>query len=405
MILSEMVNQINQSGKKYVIAITGGGIESCGDLLRFGGGSVACIEIIIPYSVESLKSFLRYSPNKYCSEETARKLALRSFQRALRLGVSPDNAVGFGITVVLARDNETLRDDGSKRQHSLYIGYQDKTTTRIHSFNLTDSGLCRVDEEAEATGLILQTMHQSLLHPICDNKFHKNIGWNHKSHGNESEPPYSVQLLMCEKLNVAQSLGNKRGTLEPLETDPRSISKLIYSGSFNPIHEGHLKIARLGMEKTGEKPTFEISIENPDKPPLDYIDIEERFARISAECHCAKPPLPYENIIFTRLPLFKQKMEAFPSHTFIMGADTAIRWCDEKYGNAFENLEVLDKTGCRVIITERVGYSCLPLSSVITNWDYFNRTKRSIRNKIEFVPESEYKDCGISSSKIREKIQ
>lgn len=398
--LAELIKDINNSGKEYILAITGGGIQSLGELLRYGGGSATCIEMIVPYHPNSLQEFLKYKPAKACSEETARKMALRSFQKALGLGVASDKAGGFGVTCSLARgsaDGE-IRADGSRREHWVHIAYQDRTMTWVYSMDLTNSGMSRVEEENEVADLVVKHIHNFL----CghdSNAFEKSIKWPMTDAGNMSDPPLEVQELMCGNLNIARALGGKRGTLERItefdgEPYSRDISKLIYSGSFNPVHHGHIGVATIAAIKTGERPTFEISIENPDKPPLDYIDMDDRFCNISIEC--ASSHLDYENVIFTRLPLFKDKMMALPVHTFVMGADTAIRFCDEKYGSVAESLEALDKSGCHVIITERQGFDLKYVKGVM---DMFNRSH--IGPPVHFVPESLYKDDGVSSSQLR----
>src|SRR5262249_4183844 len=54
------------------------------------------------------------------------------------------------------------------------------------------------------------------------------------------------------------------GTLARSAPPPRSV----LPGSFNPLHDGHLLLARVAEEMTGAPVAFEISVTNVDKPPL-----------------------------------------------------------------------------------------------------------------------------------------
>ncbi|MEZ6070143.1 MAG: hypothetical protein R3C10_07645 [Pirellulales bacterium] len=87
--------------------------------------------------------------------------------------------------------------------------------------------------------------------------------------------------------------------------------------------------------------TFELSIENVDKPPLDYLEIERRcgqFAGVGAVC-------------LTRAPTFLGKAELFPGATFVVGADTIIRIAAPRYyGN--------DPAACRAAIQRIAALGC-----------------------------------------------
>ena len=95
--------------------------------------------------------------------------------------------------------------------------------------------------------------------------------------------------------------------------------KLLFPGSFNPLHEAHQKMMAIAEARLGFRGAFELSIENPDKPLLDYIEIHKRLAQFQ---------LP---VWLTRLPTFTQKAQNFPSASFVVGIDTLVRIADPKY--------------------------------------------------------------------------
>jgi nicotinic acid mononucleotide adenylyltransferase len=98
----------------------------------------------------------------------------------------------------------------------------------------------------------------------------------------------------------------------------------IYPGAFNPIHAAHTKIAELASQKLGNRVCLEISVQNADKPMLDYIELEDRLDQIAAVC-------PGQPVWLTQLPLFQDKAEFFRETTFVVGADTLKRFADLDY--------------------------------------------------------------------------
>jgi hypothetical protein len=93
--------------------------------------------------------------------------------------------------------------------------------------------------------------------------------------------------------------------------------RIIFSGSFDPCHKSHVEMARIASRKHGLPVDFEISLINVDKPPIDYISLEDRIASIKA---CYDPDL-MGDIFVTNTPLFVEKATLFPDSTFIVGAE------------------------------------------------------------------------------------
>ena len=96
---------------------------------------------------------------------------------------------------------------------------------------------------------------------------------------------------------------------------------VLLPGSFNPVHEGHVLLARVAEELRQQPLAFEISVTNVDKPPLAGETVRHRLAQFAWKS-------PVE---LTRAPTFLEKSRLFPRTTFVIGADTAERLVAPKY--------------------------------------------------------------------------
>lgn len=89
----------------------------------------------------------------------------------------------------------------------------------------------------------------------------------------------------------------------------------ILSGAFNPLHAGHLGMARAAGELSGLPVAFELAVLNADKGVLSRGEVVRRAAQFAG-----KYPL-----ILSRAPLFASKAALYPGRTFVLGYDTAAR--------------------------------------------------------------------------------
>jgi hypothetical protein len=96
---------------------------------------------------------------------------------------------------------------------------------------------------------------------------------------------------------------------------------VLMPGSFNPMHAGHVLLARVAEELRQQPLAFEISVTNVDKPPLEGQTVRHRLAQFAWKS-------PVE---LTRAPTFLEKSRLFPRATFVIGADTAERLVAPKY--------------------------------------------------------------------------
>ncbi|CAD7927588.1 unnamed protein product [Amoebophrya sp. A120] len=140
----------------------------------------------------------------------------------------------------------------------------------------------------------------------------------------------------------------------PLPFGPNTV---VVSGSFNPMHDGHLEMARAAVARLldafGEVNVdviFELSCQNADKGTLDILEVRTRVERsqqllsqrraflenaTSAGGQNAKPGNKIRAwILLTKaMPLFSQKAELFPDTgaSFVVGTDTSARILNPKY--------------------------------------------------------------------------
>jgi hypothetical protein len=96
---------------------------------------------------------------------------------------------------------------------------------------------------------------------------------------------------------------------------------VLLPGSFNPVHAGHMLLARVAEEIRQQPMAFELSVTNVDKPPLPGETVRRRLAQFAWKA-------PVE---LTRAPTFLEKSRLFPRTTFVIGADTAERVVAPKY--------------------------------------------------------------------------
>jgi hypothetical protein len=136
--------------------------------------------------------------------------------------------------------------------------------------------------------------------------------------------------------------------------------KIVFPGAFNPLHHGHVKMAELAAEKLGGAVAYELSITNVDKPPLDFVEINERLRAVREQD-------PTREVLLTAAPTFVEKASLVPGATFVVGADTLLRIADPKYYCGDDRrrdaaIAEIARAGCRFLVFGRqVGekFCCL----------------------------------------------
>jgi hypothetical protein len=122
----------------------------------------------------------------------------------------------------------------------------------------------------------------------------------------------------------------------------------VLSGSFNPLHHGHLALAFAAAGRLGVAVHFELSVTNADKPELAPDEVTRRLAQF----------VGVAPVWVTRAATFEEKADVFPGAAFVLGHDTATRLIDRRYyghdrDRRDAGLRKLLARGCRVVVGGR----------------------------------------------------
>jgi hypothetical protein len=153
-VFPEAIAHIHDSGKQGVIAVTGGGSAAIAALLAVPGASRFLLEARIPYCTAALDEFLGAKPEQYCSDRTARAIAMAAFWRARKLAGPADidhasQLIGLGATASLASDRP------KRGRHRLHAALQTARYTADVSLTLISGRRNRFEEETLASDLLL----------------------------------------------------------------------------------------------------------------------------------------------------------------------------------------------------------------------------------------------------------
>jgi hypothetical protein len=340
----QFISTLHASGHKAALAITGGGSGAVGELLRVPGGSRLLIDAQVPYDALALAAFLGFAPAQACSSDTAIAIAQSARARAARLVPAGTDLVGLGATAALVSDRPR------KGEHRFHIAFANSTgpnSTGAHCTCVMAKG--RRDRAAEED-LVSRAI----------------VLWLARACGIAAPSPRS--LLDADE-HYAETVYAETGvaavdTIDQLlagELDRVSVQPdgqmmlsapqpfVLFPGSFNPMHEGHVLLARVAEELRQQPLAFEISVTNVDKPPLASETVRHRLAQFAWKS-------PVE---LTRAPTFLEKSRLFPSTTFVIGADTAERLVAPKYYGDDElrmnvALEEIANSGSSFLVAVRI---------------------------------------------------
>lgn len=304
----DLIQAIHDAPDQLVYVAAGAGTTALSDLLGVAGASRTLLEAVVPYSEAAFCDFLGAKPKQYVHPKAAKLLAGRAFTRAKWLAENGTPVVGVSCTATIATDRP------KRGKHRAHIALWQQS--RLHTIEVVFKKELRTreGEETAVSHLILNALAVAL------------------------ELPYQLETGLTEQDSLKQNTisfakGAQRlhdeqvpflgvyphGVLATKNVSPQ----LLLSGSFNPLHEGHLELAHTASELAGMPIAFEISAFNVDKPPLPVEKMLQRLGQFAGRWP----------VYLTNAPTFLDKSRLFPGCTFVVGVDTAVRILDPKYYN------------------------------------------------------------------------
>jgi len=394
-LVDQLVQQIHDAPTRIVLAATGGGSRTIADLLEVPGASRTLLEAFVPYSAEAMIDYLGSRPDEFCSSRTARAMAMAAFLHARKLAQSDATSgattplcatAGLPSSVVptvaqsrvadlagLSCTAGLVTDRPRRGSHRIHVALQTAALTATWSVELLKDRRSRPEEECIAGRMLLNAVAESC---SLDARLTLDLLEGEQVAQSRTDAPQPWQDLLLGKVEIVT-----QGKTVPA-------NPVILSGMFNPLHAGHRRIAQVAADLLKKPVAMEITILNPDKPPLDYYEIDRRAKQFDAD----------QTLLLTRAATFEEKARLFPGATFLVGADTLRRIAMDRY---YHNnpaacrhcLEYIAQRGCHFLVFGRnMGTGFMQLADL--------DLPEVLRNICRDVPPEIFRE-DISSTSIR----
>ncbi len=331
------VERLHATPLMAVVAVAGGGFQAVAWLLEVSRASRTVVEAIVPYSEGALHELLGHTPAKNVSRETARRMAEVAYQRARKHAPSDRPVVGVGCTAAIRTDRERRGDHGC-----LVAAWSERGIT-TYEVTLSKGLRDRAAEEDLVSRLVLRALVEA----------------------DEMDPEMHAPLDIPNPLDETEVIARRHtDPLEQLlagEIDAVTVRKDgvmtagvshnggVLSGSFDPLHDGHERLAVVAAGMLDAEVVFELAVANVDKEPLEETVVRERLAQFSG----------VHTVVVTKEPRFDGKAALLPGCTFVIGWDTAARlFVPRYYGDDERNMlaamSEIRNRGCNFLVAGRV---------------------------------------------------
>ncbi len=365
---------------KFSVWVTGGGAQVIPWLFTVPGASACLIEASVPYSYAALSDVLGSLPTQCCSAETAELIAEAALKRNVKFILNEQMSFQyliekniFGVSCTAALVSQTPK----KGSHRCFVGTASAKEISVVSIELNKGARDRVGEDYVCSRIILDEILK--LCEVAPSRSDYLLSGSNGSSPTESvvceykKPKNSLQDLLNNSIKMSLVIPNAKITTRD-QSDQNFLflgdvelprGTVVFPGSFNPVHEGHISLAAMALQNETtetERPllVFELSVFNADKPPLSESEILRRLEVFREQQHIfSKYNIHDYAIVLTTEPYFFKKSIIFKGCKFVIGTDTMIRLLNPVYyNNSAENmissLSSMSDRNCSFIVGGRL---------------------------------------------------
>lgn len=307
-----LIGAIHDTLPRFVLASAGAGSQALSSLLAVAGASRSLIEATVPYEKAAFEAYIGRAVDKFVSAKTAGYLAGNSLQRARQLGQARPSDFGIACTATIATDRRKMGP------HHAHIAAWGRDRLVRHHLHLAKGKRSRMEEEGLISRLLLNTIAdfcavaQRLPLELAEGDRLTTQTVDLRAH--------MAQLLAGEVAFVGIYA---HGEVKTAGINPQ----LLLSGSFNPLHHGHLQLAQAAADLENKPVAFELSAVNVEKPTLAAETILTRAAQFAGQ----------HPIYLTTAPTFVEKSALFRDTAYIVGYDTAERVLQPRFYSGGES--------------------------------------------------------------------
>lgn len=373
---TELVRAIHAAPQQAVLELAGG-TQALAWLHAVGGSSRTVLEATDRYSAASLATLLGQPPAKAVTGEVAVTMAAAARRRARELAAPGTPVVGAACTAALASDRPR------RGAHHAALAVADALGTTVCEVELAKGARTRWQEEAVVSLLLLAELAAACGVAVP-----------------EPAPPAAPGDAIQRDFRPAPrfaAVGSGAADWLLLDAAGCVVQQgsgwdrvALLSGSYHPLHGGHLALAEAAAALLQRRVVFELTLVNADKAAIGLAEARRRAAQFTG-----RAPL-----LLSRVPLFAAKAALFPGTVFVVGVDTAARLVDRRfYGDSDATmrraLADVARHGCSFLVAGR-----LVEERYRTLTDIALPLPPTLRALFRELSEESFR-CDISSSEIR----